>query len=144
MKEGEFMKANYNRNSKDILLSGQGEEWSEISRDISVHVQAWLEHSGINDDMIKDILKSDNINLDVVTVNDDRGVALIIDNVVIGCPLIYEGLDKKYNAESFITDCTLFFLHLKSEYAQSNKQFESAIRDFFSKASDNAKLLRTM
>lgn len=136
------MKANYG--NKDILLSGHGKEWSNVSREISEHTKSWLAQSGFTESMIEDILSSNDISIEVVNVNDNKGVALIVNNTVIGCPLIYDNRNESYDDDMFIVDCTLFFFHVKSEYAEHNVKFDEAIRFFYSHALENAKLLRKM
>lgn len=124
------MKANYRKlkNSSNLTLSGKGKEWSDTAIETHEQFLSWLSFSDINIDDFKKCMQSKNFSFEVRIVGQSKGIAFLIDDKLVGSPLIYEER-MDYGAEEFIVDSMLFFLHIGSEYP--SKFYNKAFTRFF-------------
>lgn len=126
------MKANYNRGHKiPKVLSGDGAEWSDVSKGVEQSFLDWLSHSEITETEFADMLMGKSFVIKEMNIEDYgvtvKAIAICSENGFIGAPFLYkESTDYPYT--EFKTDVLLLLFYISGRYLSS--ELESAIRDF--------------
>lgn len=124
------MKANYKRRTPKVL-SGNGENWSNVSNGIEQNFLDWLSFSELSETDFVQFLNCKSFEIKETDCFDNgtpvKAIVVYADKNVLGTPFFYKEM-KEYSYEEFKTDILLLLFYISGRYLAS--ELEEAIRKF--------------